>query len=241
MRSPGRIIDYFATRWAKSQSPFGDGRPQGSPLRVCLYRPAQIPIYLTIFEVIDTNNKRNPWALFWEFAKFGCFTFGGGWSIIAQMQQLYVEKRKDITSQELLDLASVAKSLPGTMISNVAMLYGCRAGGLAGGFAAVFGMILPPLGVILVISYFYTAFRTNPWVNAAMEGMQAAVVPIMLSAAVNLVQGSLTYPPCVLILLVSVALYLFTDINPILMVLLGLVLGIVIGSFYERRKSDGLA
>ena len=174
--------------------------------------------------------------MFLEFAKFGCFTFGGGWSIIAQMQQLYVEKRKEITSQELLDLTSVAKSLPGTMISNVAMLYGYRVGGLPGGFAAVFGMILPPLVVIVVISYFYAAFRANSWVNAAMEGMQAAVVPIIFSAAINLVKGSIPYPPCVLLLLISVAAYLFTDINPILLVLLGVVLGLVIGSFYERRQ-----
>ena len=189
-----------------------------------------------IFEGDFTSNNRNPLQLFLEFAKFGCFTFGGGWSIIAQMQQLYVEKRKEITSQELLDLTSVAKSLPGTMISNVAMLYGYRVGGLPGGFAAVFGMILPPLVVIVVISYFYAAFRANSWVNAAMEGMQAAVVPIIFSAAINLVKGSMPYPPCVLLLLISVAAYLFTGISPILLVLLGVVQGLIIGSWYERRE-----
>ena len=174
--------------------------------------------------------------MFLEFAKFGCFTFGGGWSIIAQMQQLYVQKRKEITSQELLDLTSVAKSLPGTMISNVAMIYGYRVGGLPAGFAAVFGLILPPMVVIVAISYFYAAFRANPWVNAAMEGMQAAVVPIIFGAAVNLVKGSMPYPPCVLLMLISVAAYLFTGINPIFMVILGVVLGLVIGSYYERRQ-----
>ena len=179
--------------------------------------------------------------MFLEFAKFGCFTFGGGWSIIAQMQQLYVEKRKEITSQELLDLTSVAKSLPGTMIANVAMLYGYRVGGLWGGLAAVFGMILPPLAVIVAISYFYAAFRANLWVSAAMEGMQAAVVPIIFSAAINLVKGSMPYPPCVLLLLISVAAYLFTDLNPILLVILGVVVGLVIGSYYERRKRNGAA
>ena len=152
------------------------------------------------------------------------------------MQQQYVEKQKEITPQELLDLASVAKSLPGTMLGNEAMLYGYRVGGLAGGFAAVFGMILPPFAVILVISYFYAAFRANPWVNAAMEGMQAAVVPIIFGAAVNLVNGSMPYPPCVLLMMISVAAYLFTGINPIFMVILGVVLGLVIGSYYERRK-----
>ena len=178
-------------------------------------------------------------GLFLEFARCGCFTFGGGWSIIAQMQQVYVEKKEEITSQELMDLASVAKSLPGAMIGNVAMLYGYRVAGLAGGFAAVFGMILPPFAVIVVISFFYAAFRSNPWVNAAMEGMQAAVVPIIFSAAISLVKGSLTYPPCVLVMLLSVALYLFTNVNPIFLVILGVVLGIFIGSYYERRHMDG--
>ena len=149
----------------------------------------------------------------------------------------YVEKRKEITSQELLDLASVAKSLPGAMIGNVAMLYGYRVGGLAGGFAAVCGMILPPFAVIVVISFFYAAFRANPWVNAAMVGMQAAVVPIIFSAAINLVKGSMPYPPCVLLMILAAAAYLFTDINPIILVILGVVLGLVIGSYYERRSS----
>ena len=186
--------------------------------------------------MVSTNKAKKYGILLLEFIRFGCFTFGGGWSIIAQMQQQYVEKRKEITSQELLDLTSVAKSLPGTMIGNVAMLYGYRVGGFAAGFAAVFGMILPPFAVILVISFFYAAFRANPWVNAAMEGMQAAVVPIIFGAAVNLVKGSMPYPPCVLLMLISVAAYLFTGINPIFMVILGVVLGLVIGSYYERRK-----
>lgn len=135
------------------------------------------------------------WVLLLEFMRFGCFTFGGGWSIIAQMQQLYVEKKKVITSEELLDLTSVAKSLPGTMIANVAMLYGYRAAGLAGGFVCVFGMILPPLLILIAISFCYNAFRNNYWVVAAMEGMQAAVVPIIASAAINLAKGSVKYPP----------------------------------------------
>ena len=96
---------------------------------------------------------------------------------------------------------------------------------------------MPPFAVIVVISFFYAAFRTNLWVNAAMAGMQAAVVPIIFSAAINLVKGSMPYPPCVLLMILAAAAYLFTDINPILMVLLGVVLGLVIGSYYERRSS----
>ena len=93
--------------------------------------------------------------------------FGGGWSIIAQMRQLYVEKKHVITDEELLDLTSIAKSLPGTMIANVAMLYGYRAGGLPGGFLSVFGMVFPPMVILIAVSFFYQAFRGSylvmPW------------------------------------------------------------------------------
>ena len=155
------------------------------------------------------------------------------------MQQLYVEKRKEITSQELLDLASVAKSLPGTMIGNVAMLYGYRVGGLAGGFAAVCGMILPPFAVIVVISFFYAAFRANAWVNAAMAGMQAAVVPIIAGAALGMVKGSIKYSPCVIVVLASFALYIFFQVSAVYLVLMGVAAGLLIGEYYERKGADG--
>lgn len=77
------------------------------------------------------KNWKQALTLFRQFFQFGCFTFGGGWSIVAQMQKLYVEREKTITSQELLDITSVGRSLPGTMIGNVAFLYGYRVGGLA--------------------------------------------------------------------------------------------------------------
>lgn len=182
--------------------------------------------------------QRNKYLkLLLEFVRFGCFTFGGGWSIIAQMQQLYAEKEKSITSQELVDLVSVAKSLPGTMIANVAMLFGYRTAGLAGGFLAVFGMVLPPMAVMIVVSFGYQAFRDNFWVSAAMSGMQAAVVPIIGSAAIHLVQGSFRYKPCYLIAGISAAVYLFADLSPIVLVLCGAVLGILICEYYERKEA----
>ena len=128
--------------------------------------------------------------LFWQFFQFGCFTFGGGWSIVAQMQKLYVEKEKVITSQELLDITSVARSVPGTMIGNVAMIYGCRVGGILCGAVCVIGMIMPPMAVLSLITYFYTLFKENLWVMSAMTGVRAAIVPIIASAAVNMVKGA---------------------------------------------------
>ena len=59
--------------------------------------------------------------LFLYFFKIGFYTFGGGWSIVAQIQQEYVQKKGWITDEELLDITSVGRSLPGLMIGNVSM------------------------------------------------------------------------------------------------------------------------
>ncbi len=172
-----------------------------------------------------------------EFMRFGCFTFGGGLSIVAQMQQYYVEKKKAISPEELLDLTSVAKSLPGVMICNVSMLYGYRVGGFLGGLLAVLGMSLPPLAVLLMVSFFYEAFRTNYWVSAVMGGMQAAVVPIVISAAVGMAKSSVKYPPCLVVVAVCLGLYLFTSVNAAVLVVIGVAAGLLMGEYYERKEA----
>ena len=176
-------------------------------------------------------------SLLMEFIRFGCFTFGGGWSIIAQMQQLYVEKRQVITSQELLDLTSVAKSLPGVMIANVAMLYGCRAGGFVCGLVCVIAMITPPMIVLSLITYFYTLFKENVWVMSAMTGVRCAIVPIIISAAVNMVKGAFRFPPCYLLTAIAFALYLFLNVSCVVLVIMGVIGGIIICEIYERREA----
>ena len=183
------------------------------------------------------KKKTDLLALLKEFIRFGCFTFGGGLSIVAQMQRLYVEEKGVITSDELLDLTSVAKSLPGTMIANLAMLYGYRVGGVAGGLTALFGMTMPPMVVMIVVSFFYKAFRDNYWVVAAMSGAQAAVVPIILSAAMGMIKGSIRNAPCLMVTLVCGALYYFFQINTVILVVIGLLSGLAMSEYYERKEA----
>ena len=78
-------------------------------------------------------------GLFWQFFKIGCYTFGGGWSIVAQMQKEYVEKRHWLTEEELLDITSVGRSLPGLMIGNVSYLFGYHVAGFPGALACLLG------------------------------------------------------------------------------------------------------
>lgn len=175
----------------------------------------------------EKRKPENVLSLFLQFLKFGCFTFGGGWSIVSQMQKLYVEERHTITNDDLLDLTSVGRSLPGTMIGNIAMLFGYRQAGLLGGLACVVGMILPPMLILACITLFYTAFRDSYWVAAAMTGIRTAVVPIILSAAFPLMKTGLSSRVGIVIAIAALAAYLF-GVGCVWLVIGGAVIGLVL-------------
>ena len=176
--------------------------------------------------------------LYWQFLKFGSFTFGGGWSIVAQMKELYVEEEKSLTDEELLDITSIGRSLPGTMIGNIAMFYGHRIAGFWGGVACMFGMITVPMIILLIITSFYTAFQSNLWVASAMRGVRTAVAPVILSALLGMIKSAFKFPPCIAVAAAMFALYFWLRVSCVWLVVIGAFFGLAICEYYERRKSD---
>ncbi|WP_081832601.1 chromate transporter [Oribacterium sp. P6A1] len=184
----------------------------------------------------NISRKTSIGTLFTDFLKFGLFTFGGGWSIVAQMEKIYVEDRKVVSSHELLDLTSVGRSLPGTMIGNIAILFGYSQQGIPGALVSLFAMILPPFLVLLIVASCYTAFRTNFWVASAMSGIRCAVVPIILTAALKMFNGAFKFPPCYFVTVICVLLYVFFNVSCVYLVIFGAVCGLIISDFYARKE-----
>ena len=172
-------------------------------------------------------------SIFLTFLKFGCFTFGGGWSIVAQMQQEFVEKRGWITEEELLDFTSVARSLPGIMIANTSLIFGYHMAGVPGALAAVVGITIPSVVIIALVTLVYDAFRSNPFVLRALTGVRAAVIPIILSAALRLRKGALK--DWIGYALAAVAAVLsILGVNNIIIILFGVAAGLLISEAKER-------
>lgn len=161
-------------------------------------------------------------------AKISCFTFGGGWSILAQMQKEFSEKRGWISEEELMDFASVGRSLPGIMILNNTTMFGYRLGGVLGAIIADIGLVVPPLVVICIVTGFYDAIKDNIWVAKAMVGVRAAVVPVILEATVKLGKKGLVDKIAWGIMLAALVLCLFTRVGNVAIVVLGAVAGLLI-------------
>ena len=133
------------------------------------------------------------------FFRIGCFTFGGGWSIVAQMEKEYVEKRRWLTDEELLDYTSVGRSTPGLMIGNVSILFGYHVAGIPGALAALLGISIPPVLIMLLVVFIYDRVKDNLYVSRAMTGVRAAVVPIIISALLKLLKSGLKDAFCFLV------------------------------------------
>lgn len=185
--------------------------------------------------IIVREKLRGALALYAYFFRIGWFTFGGGWSIVAQMQTDFVEREHKIDSQELLDIVSVGRSLPGTMIGNVAYLFGYHQGGVLSGVMAVLGIITPPLIILSALTVFYHNVRDNIWVAKALTGVRAVVAPVIFSAVLKLQKTDVPFSRVIfyaLCLTGCVLSYVF-HISCVLIVLVGVGLGLLL-NFHRK-------
>ena len=93
--------------------------------------------------------------LFLTFAKIGLFTFGGGYAMIALLENEYVSKKKWLKQEEFLDVVAIAESTPGPIAINSATYIGYKVCGVLGSAFATLGVVVPSFTIIFIISLFY--------------------------------------------------------------------------------------
>lgn len=126
--------------------------------------------------------------LFLSFAKIGLFTFGGGYAMIALIENACVEKKQWITHDEMMNITVIAESTPGPIAINCATYVGYKQKGLIGAVAATIGMILPSFCIIFLISLFLDHFLEITWIAHAFLGIKIAVGILILDAAIKMIQ-----------------------------------------------------
>ena len=67
-------------------------------------------------------------VLFFTMLKIGLFTFGGGYAMIALLENEFVTKKKWIDSDEFMDMIAIAESTPGPVAINSATYIGYKMG-----------------------------------------------------------------------------------------------------------------
>lgn len=133
--------------------------------------------------------------LFFTFAKIGAFTFGGGYAMISLLDHECVEKKRWISSDELMDITVVAESTPGPIAINCATYTGYKKAKVPGAIVATLGMVLPSFLTILIISSFFEQLLSYQLVARAFRGIRVAVAVLIIQAAVKMIKKILAKAP----------------------------------------------
>lgn len=123
------------------------------------------------------------------FLKIGAFTFGGGYAMIALLENEFVAKKKWLEQNEFIDMVAIAESTPGPIAINSATYIGYRVGGFPGAVVSTFAVSLPSFVIIYIISLFLDRFLALSWVAYAFHGIRVCVIWLILSAGVKMLKS----------------------------------------------------
>ena len=122
-------------------------------------------------------------ALFVAFSLLALQGFGG---VLAVAQRELVDRRTWLTRHEFIELYAVAQLLPGPNVVNLSLMIGDRYFGWRGALAAVSGMLLAPILVVLVLAASYQELSRYPAVAGALRGMGAVAAGLILAMALKM-------------------------------------------------------
>lgn len=124
-----------------------------------------------------------PLEIFLTFARVGISGFGG---VNFWMRRVLVQEKRWLTDGEYVEGLAMGQLIPGPNVYNLTVMLGHRFGGALGAWAAIAGLFLPPLAVVIALGLLYRHFSALPMVQAALRGMTFIVAGLLLANAVAL-------------------------------------------------------
>lgn len=131
--------------------------------------------------------------LFYEFFKTGLFSIGGGLATIPFLYDI-ADNTGWFTHAQIADMIAISESTPGPLGAKMAVFAGYQTAGVAGGVAAVIGLILPSIIIILIIAKFLKAFRENRYVCDTLYGLRPASTALIAAACAAIIKMSFLDP-----------------------------------------------
>lgn len=182
-------------------------------------------------------------SLFLTMLKIGLFTFGGGYAMIALLENEFVAKKKWIEKDEFLDVAAIAESTPGPIAINAATYIGFKNAGIVGSIIATLGICIPSFVIIYAISLFFDAFLSLTLVAYAFKGIQICVVYLILSAGLKMLKQMKKTEFNIIIILITlicmVVLSLFAvKFSTIFYILISGAFGVVVYFLGKLKKEE---
>lgn len=180
-------------------------------------------------------------TLFFTFFKIGLFTFGGGYAMIALLEEEFIQRRRWLDKDEFLDMAAIAESTPGPVAINSATYLGYKLAKVPGAATATVAVCLPSFLIIYAISLFFEQFTQLTVISNAFKGIQVCVIYLIFSAGVRMLKALDKSPfatgVLAAVMLVMVGLSLAgVSVSSILLILLSGAAGVAAWLIGRRKE-----
>ena len=166
--------------------------------------------------------------IFLFFFKVGAFTFGGGLSMLAFMQDQVVNQFQWLTPQEFLDGLALGQLTPGPILM-LAAFVGYKLDALWGALIGGAAIFLPSFILMLTLLPMWRRVAAIRWMRAALKGIGPAVIGMIAVALLRMLPAALPDLPTAVILLVTLALLWRLRASPLLLMLGGGGVGLALG------------
>ena len=168
------------------------------------------------------------WKMFFAFARIGGLTFGGGYAMLPMLQKEVVEKNGWATEEELMDYYAIGQCTPGVIAVNTATFVGQKYRGTLGAIFATLGVVFPSMVIITLIAAFISNFAHLAVVQNAFAGIRACVCVQIFNAVLKLAKKAIVDKWTVGIFAAVLLAAVFTDLSPVVFVLLAAAAGILL-------------
>ncbi len=181
--------------------------------------------------------KRLIW-LFYINLFISTFTFGGGYVVIPMIRKYFVQKKKFLTEEEVMELAAISQSSPGAIAVNLSTLAGYKTAGIYGAVVSCAASTMPALLILSIISAWYDAFSQNILINAMLKGMEAGVAALIIDLILDMMQMIKNEQSVLLAAMVPATFIasFFFNLNVALILLACCIICIVKTRFEHRKK-----
>jgi chromate transporter len=142
-----------------------------------------------------------PTELFISFSKIGMSGFGG---VLPWARLTLVERDKVLSSEEFSAILGICQIVPGPNIVNLAVCIGSRFAGPMGALAAVLGLTLGPICIVMLLALLYSNYSAMESVQGILRGISAVGVGLIASTGIKMLRDELHFPAMLLVVLVTV-------------------------------------
>lgn len=177
--------------------------------------------------------------IYLKFFKIGAVTFGGGYAMLPILRREIADKERWATEEEIMDFYAIGQSLPGIIAINVGGCIGFMRKKEAGAVAAALGVVSPCLIIITIIAACLANFQDNMYVRHAMSAVSVCVCALILDSVIAMWKKGVKDKFGFALFLIMLGTMIFTKANPVVLVVLSAVAGIIVKSRKEKNTDGG--